>query len=442
MLPAIRSRILFSILFLSVSLLWSCSTDKIISNKVSREFKNSTVIKQYNVGFALYNMEHKKMLYQKDADKYFIPASNTKLYTFYASLKMIPDSIPALKYIEKGDSLIFWGTGDPSFLQSEIKDKSVYNFLSNANKNLFFAPGRYSGNFFGNGWSWDDYNDYYQAEINELPILDNTVWVKATGNGKFSVSPKNFWSCFTLDSTKTKNDFFVKRNFNKNEFIYNSTLPKANYNQQIPFKVSTATTLSLLADTLHKTIGIVDMKIPKLVKTVYSANRDSVLRHMLLPSDNFIAEQLLLVCSGQISDTLNTEKAIDYVLKNHLSSLPDKPRWVDGSGLSRMNLFTPRDMIKVLDLIYTELNDQKKLFSMLPAGGQSGTLKYAYPKTNNPFVFAKTGSLTGIHNQSGYIVTKKGKTYIYSFMNNNFVMPTADVKKEMVRIITYIHDNF
>nr|WP_199157696.1 D-alanyl-D-alanine carboxypeptidase [Pedobacter sp. ASV2] len=442
MLPALRYRILFSVLVLSATLLWSCSTDKMISNKVAREFKNSTVIKQYNVGFALYNMEHKKMLFQKDADKYFIPASNTKLYTFYASLKMIPDSIPALKYIEKGDSLLFWGTGDPSFLQSELKDKSVYNFLANSNKNLFFAPGRYAGNFFGNGWSWDDYNDYYQAEINELPILDNTVWVKATGNGKFSVSPKSFWSCFIPDSTKTKDDFFVKRNFNKNEFIYNSTLTKPNYNQQIPFKVNTGTTLSLLADTLHKTVGVVDMKIPKHIKTVYSANRDSVLKHMLLPSDNFIAEQLLLVCSDQIGDTLSTEKAIDYVLKNHLSSLPDKPRWVDGSGLSRMNLFTPRDMIKVLDLIYKEINDQKKLFSMLPAGGQSGTLKYAYPKTNNPFVFAKTGSLTGIHNQSGYVVTKKGKTYIYSFMNNNFVMPTADVKKEMVRIITYIHDNF
>ncbi|WP_316802338.1 D-alanyl-D-alanine carboxypeptidase/D-alanyl-D-alanine-endopeptidase [Pedobacter nototheniae] len=442
MLQAIRSRILLSAFFISVSLLCSCSADKMISNKVAREFKNSRVIKQYNVGFALYNLEHKKMLFQKDADQYFTPASNAKLYTFYASLKMIPDSIPALKYIEKGDSLIFWGTGDPSFLQTELKDKTVYNFLSATNKNLFFAPGRYSGNFYGSGWSWDDYNDYYQAEINELPILDNTVWIKGMANGKFSVSPKNFWSCFTADSTKTTGDFFVKRDFNENKFIYSLTTPKVNYNQQIPFKLSTGTTLAILADTLHKTVALTDMKIPKQVKTIYSANRDSVLRHMLQPSDNFIAEQLLLVCSGQISDTLSTEKAIDYVLKNYLSSLPDKPRWVDGSGLSRMNLFTPRDMVKVLDLIYSEVNDKQKLFSMLPAGGQSGTLKYAYPKTNNPFVFAKTGSLTGIHNQSGYVVTKKGKTYIYSFMNNNFVLPTADVKKEMVRIMTYIHDNF
>jgi D-alanyl-D-alanine carboxypeptidase/D-alanyl-D-alanine-endopeptidase (penicillin-binding protein 4) len=99
-------------------------------------------------------------------------------------------------------------------------------------------------------------------------------------------------------------------------------------------------------------------------------------------------------------------------------------------------------MIKLLDLIYAEINNPKKLFDMLPAGGKSGTLKNAYPKTETPFVFGKTGTLSNNHNQSGYVVTKKGKTYIFSFMNNNFVQPTAQVRKEMVRIITYIHDNF
>jgi len=77
----------------------SCSTNKMISKKVAKEFKNSKVIKQYQVGFALYNMDDKKMIYEKDADKYFSPASNTKLYTFFASLKMLPEQMPALKYI-------------------------------------------------------------------------------------------------------------------------------------------------------------------------------------------------------------------------------------------------------------------------------------------------------------------------------------------------------
>ena len=163
---------------------------------------------------------------------------------------------------------------------------------------------------------------------------------------------------------------------------------------------------------------------------------------MLLPSDNFLAEQLLLSYANRLGVELNTSKVIDYVTKNYLSTLPDPPRWVDGSGLSRGNLFTPRDIVKLLELIYLEVGNQQKLFAMLPAGGKTGTLKNAYPKTDSPFVFGKTGTLSNNHNQSGYVVTKSGRVLIFSFMNNNFVEPTATVRKEMGRIMTFIHEKF
>ncbi len=427
---------------LCLGILFGCSTQQKIKTGVGKEFKNSTAIKQYQVGFMLYDPEHKTILYQKDADKYFVPASNTKLFTFYAALKMLPDSIPALRYIEKSDSLIFWGTGDPSFLQSDLKSKTTYNFLASGNKKLFFAPGRYPGNFYGNGWSWDDYNDYYQAEINELPIMDNLIAVKGLTNGHFSITPKVFTNNFIPDSLSKSTSFYVKRNFLENVFSYGNAKPKPGSTQQIPYKTSIATTLNILADTLHKPVGLISMKLPAAAKTFYSIPRDSVLKQMMLPSDNFIAEQLLLVCSDQLGDTLSTEKTITHVLKKYLADLPDKPVWVDGSGLSKMNLFTPRDMVKILDLIYAETNNPAKLYNLLPAGGKSGTLRNAYPKTDHPFVFGKTGTLSGVHNQSGYVTTKKGKTYIFSFMNNNFAKPTAEVRKEMVRIMTYIHDHF
>jgi D-alanyl-D-alanine carboxypeptidase/D-alanyl-D-alanine-endopeptidase (penicillin-binding protein 4) len=427
---------------LSICLLTSCSTDKIISKKVAKEFKNSQAIKQYQVGFALYNPTDKKMVFEKDADKYFTPASNTKLYTFFASLKMIPDLMPALKYVERNDSLIFWGTGDPAFLQFAVKDKSAYNFLLASNKKLFFAPGRYSGTFFGDGWAWDDYDYYYQPEITEMPIMDNMVTSTYAGPNKINIEPKVFAPCFEIDSTKTTGSFQVTRDFLTNRFHYPVVAVKPDYNQQNPYKTSTQVTVEVLSDTLHKPVGIINLKIPSDAKTLPGAKRDSVLKHLMLPSDNFIAEHLLLVCSNQIGDTLSTVKAIQYITKNYLSFLPDKIKWVDGSGLSRQNLFTPRDNVYLLDSIYRLVNNPEKLFDMLPAGGKSGTLKSAYPKTDKPFVYGKTGSLGGVHNQSGYVLTKKGKTYIYSFMNNNFVKPTAEVRAEMVRIVTYIHDNF
>jgi len=413
-----------------------------IAKKVAKQFKNSSVIKQYQVGFALYNMEDKKMIFQKDADKYFTPASNTKIYTFFAGLKMLPEQMPALKYIERNDSLIFWGTGDPSFLQFAVKDKTAYNFLQASDKKLFFAPGRYSGSFFGDGWSWDDYDYYYQPEITEMPIMDNMVTSTYLTPTKINIEPKIFAYCFEVDSSKTTGGFQVTRDFLTNHFRYPAVTVKPGYNQQNPYKTSPQTTIEVLSDTLHKTVGIVKMKIPSNAKTLLGAKRDSVLKHMMLPSDNFIAEHLLLVCSNQIGDTLSTTKAIQHISKNHLSFLPDKVKWADGSGLSRQNLFTPRDNVYLLDSIYHLVNNREKLFDMFPAGGKSGTLKNAYPKTDQPFVYGKTGSLGGVHNQSGYVLTKKGKTYIYSFMNNSFVKPTAEVRAEMVRIMTYIHDNF
>lgn len=432
----------FGAALLIASTFYACKPNQIIARKVAKEFKNSAMLGKYQVGFALYDMAGSEMIFQKDADKYFTPASNTKLFTFYAGLKITPDSIPSLRYIEKGDSLVFWGTGDPSLLHTVLKGTKAIELLKNSNKKLYFASGRYTGNFFGNGWSWDDYNDYYQPEITEMPLFDNVVLVTAKQAGEMNISPKIFNSCFFADSISKSTKFSVQREFLVNRFHYPLAKTTANYEQQIPFKTSTGITLTLLADTLKKNVELVNYVLPKEAKTVYSAKSDDVFRQLMLPSDNFIAEQLLLTYADKLGLEMSTPKVITAIHEKYLTELPDKPKWVDGSGLSRGNLFTPRSLIKLLDLIYKEVNDQQRLFSMLPAGGKTGTLRNAYPKTDTPFVFGKTGTLSGVHNQSGYVLTKKGKLLLYSFMNNNYVQSTADIRKEMVRVVTYIHDNF
>lgn len=103
---------LFILLFLE-----GCSMQHRLAKNVSHFITDSPILNDHLVGFALSESDRQGMIYTQNADKYFIPASNTKLYTFYAGLKMIPDSIPSIRYIERGDSLIFWGTGDPSFLK-------------------------------------------------------------------------------------------------------------------------------------------------------------------------------------------------------------------------------------------------------------------------------------------------------------------------------------
>ncbi|RQO67915.1 peptidase S13 [Pedobacter sp. KBW06] len=428
-------------LLISILLLGACSTERRLSSSLKRNFKHSKILKGNAVGFVLYDPVNRKQVFEKDGSRYFIPASNTKLLTFYAALKMLGDSVPSLRYVERNDSLIFWGTGDPSFLQSRLKSGHALDFLKATNRKIFFAPGRYTGLPYGKGWSWDDYNDYYQAEINEFPIMDNLLSFKMR-NGAIQIQPKEFKDCFIADSSNSSQPFKIQRKLTENLFIHPVGKPPEGFSQEVPYRLSIAMTLALLSDTLHRPVGLVHMAMPEDAKTCYNVGTRVVLKEMLQPSDNFIAEQLLLVCSNKLGDELSTEKTIKYVLKTYLPALPDSAVWVDGSGLSRMNLFTPRDIAMVLNLIYEEVNDQKLLFSLLPAGGKSGTLKNAYPKTETPYVFGKTGTLSNVHNQSGYVLTKKGKVYIYSFMNNNFVVPVSTIRNEIGRIITGIHEKF
>ena len=411
--------------------------------KIKKLFKHSAITHAHFTGFALYDLDNKKMIYELNADKYFTPASNTKLFTYYTCLKMLGDSIPAIRYVIHGDSLIFWGTGDPSFLHSSLKGTKAFNFLKNSNKKLFFSTGNYTGEFYGDGWAWDDYSGYYQAEITAMPLEDNVAVIFADDTGAVQIKPSYLKRYLKCDSTYHPNTFRVKRDFLSNNFIYPANKPPKNFRQEIPWKTSTELTLALLQDTLKDTIAEVHLPLPTGAKTLYDAVADTVYRHMLQPSDNFIAEQLLLVCASTRFKTLNADSVINYSKTHYLNDLPDAPQWVDGSGLSRRNLFTPRTMISLLCKILDEVKDERFLHSLMPAGGVIGTIRTAY-KTDNgvPFVWAKTGSLSNNYNQSGYLVTRKGRRLAFSFMNNNFTESAREVRDEIVRIMTYIHKKY
>ena len=162
---------------------------------------------------------------------------------------------------------------------------------------------------------------------------------------------------------------------------------------------------------------------------------------MMLVSDNFLAEQILMLVSSTLSDTLSSEKVREYILKNQLSDLKQKPRWVDGSGLSRYNLFTPTSFVQVLTKLYNEI-PHERLFNLFPVGGESGTLKKYYQGKTKPYIYAKSGTVGNNYNLSGYLLTNSGKTLIFSFMNNHFKKPIPEIKKHMQSVFEYLRDNY
>lgn len=204
---------------------------------------------------------------------------------------------------------------------------------------------------------------------------------------------------------------------------------------------------SLLADTLgFKVEDIAHTERPyhRLfpVETLPSAPTDSVLRRMMHQSDNFIAEQLLLVCSGQKFGVFQPDTVINWALDSVLFALPQCPRWSDGSGLSRYNLISPRSLAQVLLLLWRE-QPRTRLLSLFPAGGVSGTISDWYKgKDGRPYVWAKTGSMGGVHCLSGYVRCKSGKVLVFSFMHNHFVGSNRPWKQEMQRVLEEVWEGF
>jgi len=133
---------------------------------------------------------------------------------------------------------------------------------------------------------------------------------------------------------------------------------------------------------------------------------------------------------GYMSD----EDMIDSLLQNDLNDIPQHPRWVDGSGLSRYNLFSPNDFVYIINKIQNEFGVEK-LKNILPTGG-TGTLKN-YFITDSSFIFAKTGSLSNNYTLSGLMTTKKNKQLIFSVMLNNYQGSSKAVRR---LIEGYLHE--
>lgn len=436
---------LFNLPLLIFSILQiSCSSTTKLSKSLDQQITDPDTFEKNFTGFALYDPEDDKMIYEYNADKYFTPASNTKLFTFYAGLKILGDSVPALKYIVKNDSLVFWGTGDPSFLNPDLMDSSTYQFLSKRNEKLFYALPVHREKFFGPGWAWDDYNDYYSVERAAFPIYGNyvTFTYNCIHKSKPKVSPPYFEKYILPNEDTLTTSDLVRREVFENSFQYKIYNDTAEYKQYVPFKYSPELFTTLLSDTLKKEVTVIDhaLTLNDTIRYFYSMPADSIYKRMLQVSDNFIAEQILLLCSSVLSDSLKTEITIDYMKENFLDDLPDEPVWVDGSGLSRYNLFTPRSIVKLLLKINREADDER-LFELLPAGGKSGTLKNSY-NGNPPYIFAKTGTLSNNHCLSGFIITQRGKKLLFSFMNNNYTVPTSQIRKRMEKVLRNIYFSY
>jgi len=397
-----------------------------------------------HVGISIYDPSTNKYLYNYQGDKYFVPASNTKIPTCYAAMKYLGDSLAGLKYKLQDGEYIVQGTGDPTFLNKEFRYQPVFEFLKTIDSNTLahFSTSNWKEEQWGSGWSWNDYEAYYMAERSPFPVYGNMA--AFAFNGKvIKATPSFFDSSLLYQPGATPEYGYINRVLNKNEF----TVTKSNVKftkHETPFVTNGYYTAALLLnDTLHSTKPIFQLpgyiEVPAGLSVIHSQPTDSVLKPMMHRSDNFFAEQSLLMVSNERLGLMNDEKIIDTILKTDFKDLPQKPRWADGSGLSRYNLFTPQDFVAILNKMKNEFG-MERIKEIFPTGGE-GTISNYY-KADSGYIYAKTGTLSGVVAFSGFLYTKKGKLLIFSTLVNNHRATATDVRKAIEKFLQGIRNRY
>jgi D-alanyl-D-alanine carboxypeptidase/D-alanyl-D-alanine-endopeptidase (penicillin-binding protein 4) len=434
------------LLILSCAFLYSCTITGQITKKQINNFLTDSTVRTGHAGISIYEPATGKYLYNYNEEKNFTPSSNVKLFTLYAGMKYLGDSLVGMRFLEDSTDIILLPTGDPTLLHRDFKSQPVIEYLSEKKKTIWSTEGKFKANPFGSGWAWDDYQDYYMVERTAMPVYGNVVSFSGTKNNIVQspiIAINNLKNNTYSNNGATGFISSVERKFNSNDYTLHIDGDK-NEMILVPFITSGDLSAKLLADSIYKKIIPPNNVMPEGLcakankNLIYSRPTDSLFRPMMYNSDNFFAEQTLLMVSNEKLGYMSDADIIDTLLKTDLKDMPTKPRWVDGSGLSRYNLFSPKDFIFMLDKLHTEFGiDRMK--RILPTGGQ-GTLK-AYYKDATGYIFAKTGSMSNNVSLSGYLFTKKNKMLIFSVQINSFSGAERSGRRAIEKLLLQIREN-
>ena len=419
-------------------------------DRLSRLLTDSEVFAEGHTGFSLYDLESGTELSAYNADRLFVPASNVKLLTFYVANRILGNMAPAVFYQRSAERYEVWGTGYPLTLHPEfLTEDMVTPWLRQTELpvTINFPPAETDLPRYGSGWSWDDYNGGYVFERSTFPMFGNRLFIQnqeiaKTGRNRIFSSPPNFINQLQLNPGQRRrinreesgNNFTVRPNY-----LSRSGSPLQRSVRLSPFWM--VNELNAAVPGLDATLERKDYPPPEALRTYEVTLPDTVYRRFLQNSDNYLAEQLLLTAAAKRYGRPDEEAIIDYAVDTLFPPLGiENLRWADGSGLSRYSLVTPRHLTTLLIALEKEVG-RKRMTNLLPEGGTNGTLERRFDGAREPYVWAKTGTLSGVTCLSGYVRTKTGRWLAFSFLHNNFVQSSRNYYAEMEKILGWCFEN-
>lgn len=398
------------------------------------------IIKPPHSHTALYakNLITGEVLYEENAETLLLPASTQKLLTAVATTAYLgPDfrfhtglysHFPIRNGKIPGDVYLKF-SGDPtlsskhiSALLQQLTDQGLRRIEGN-----FYLVGNNNEQLQAPGWVWDDLGICFAAPVSSFVINQNCVHGQLKTKLASEKSQLQFshsqpikihnTAVFDKASKAAFCDLDLKRLAN-NEFALSGCYPG---NKSIKLAIAITDPALFAKDTVAHLVNSSQIKVSggffvthslakhtSLIGKHSSKALPALLDTMLLTSDNLIADSLLKQLGQayfkQTGNFKNGSRAMREVLTHEGVDLTHA-QIVDGSGLSRYNLISAKQLSQILSLLYTDIRFMGLIDSM-PISGVSGTLKYKSYFNKKPlvnYIYAKTGSMQGVDNLAGFI---------------------------------------
>ncbi|MBE9205720.1 D-alanyl-D-alanine carboxypeptidase/D-alanyl-D-alanine-endopeptidase [Nostoc sp. LEGE 06077] len=424
-------------------------------------------------GILVKNLASTQTIYSHDAEKYFTPASNTKLLTTSAALKQLGADfrIRTSIYQDADGNLRVVGRGDPSLKNAQLTllAKQLRQQGITQVNNLIADDSYFQGDLINPSWQWEDVQAYYGAPVNSLILNENaavlTVLPQTIGKPlqiKWADPTEAYqWRVENNSVTAQKDEpglVEVRRDL-KGAVLYLQGQLAVNSQPDISaiavfdptqnflrhFRQSLAAEGIFVQQTSTANGGNNERE----VAAIESPPLSELLKETNLNSNNLFAEALLrtLADKQQVAKNQNTADVGLKVMQETLTQLgvnPNSYSVVDGSGLSRKNLISPEALVQVLQIIAA--SPEAKVFrASLPVAGVSGTLQGRFRNTSaQGIVQAKTGSLRGVISLSGYINSPQYEPLAFSIIVNQSEQPASNIRQaidEIVVLLTQLRRN-
>lgn len=359
-----------------------------------------------------------------------LPASNVKLVTAARAFAELgpgyrfETTVHALGHVRDGHlvgDLVLTGRGAPDLSQADLMDLAATVAdagIESVDGEVVVDASHFDGQALGPGWTWDDGQFPYGAKSTPLALERNTVVITVAHRNdtiQVDASPTSDIVRLTVDVTADpdgESDLAVyKERASEVIRVEGRVPPGSTTDQSSPVDDPMMHAASVFRDCLEaKGVAVngwtrierepVDTPAEP-IGTARSAPVSSLVRDMLVHSDNFVAEQLARSIAAKRTG-LGTwgawgEHANAFLEERGTAAA----RVFDGSGMSRYNLLSARTVVDVLEWSHAQPWGETA-YRSLPRAGIEGTVADRLEGVSVP-VRAKTGTLTGVRTLSGFV---------------------------------------